>query len=134
MKIELPKITRAMALGDYAPEMVGVEIVVWVNPPRAFLAEFFEASEAAGALQQEIVAAGPERDADFVEKAKVSATRVYGWWAEEWSQGPEGTQWTAGEIEALVEHSRDTDPGLWTFLMNRTWTLIREHREIARKN
>jgi hypothetical protein len=54
--------------------------------------------------------------------------------AELWSAGPEGTHWSAEEIEALIDGMAETDPQLWPWLRKRTILMIREHREAVKKD
>jgi len=39
--MEFKKVTKTLRLGDYHPDLEGVEIELWVNPPRRILRELF---------------------------------------------------------------------------------------------
>lgn len=112
MKINIPKITRALALTDYAPQMVDeagkpVTLHVWVNPMRGVL----------------------ERHAELAEAGDLTALAA--WWAQLWSQGPEDTRWTVEEVQALS--ALDTDPGLMLWCMAQSFQMIRAHRSVNQK-
>lgn len=106
MRIQVPKIVKPLRLADYAPELSAVTVFVWVNPPLEFLAR---------------------RDA-------LDGDGLLEWWAELWSQGSDvGARWTGAEVKGLIEETSDTDPGLWRWLVQRTWEMIAEHRTQQKK-
>ena len=107
MRIQVPKLVKPLPLAEYAAELGDVKVFVWVNPPGEFLDRRNTLDEAG----------------------------LYPWWAELWSQGQEpGTQWTAEDVKALIEgEAADTDPGLWRWLVRRTWEMIADHRAQQKK-
>jgi len=117
MDIALPKIVRVIRLSDYAPEFGEAAIHVWLNPPRSFLRKLEE-------LRSGLAA----------EPSEATMTEWYGWIAEVWSQGPEGTRWTVDEVKLMAERCADTDPGLMNHLVTTTLEMIFEHRRAAQKN
>lgn len=129
MKIAVPKIVKTLAVGEYAQELSEVRLQVWVNPPRSLLARHDALIERVGAAAR----AG-------ADEAGLSATVTELWgemtavFAELWSAGPEGTHWSAEEIEALIDGMAETDPQLWPWLRKRTILMIREHREAVKKD
>ena len=143
-KISIPRILRPLEFGDYAQELDGMVLQVWVNPPRKLVARYHE-------IQQEISRL-KDKMAELVELAKsdgmgtdLSAevdtleqsidamnADLFGWFAEVWSQG--GQQETPETVKAFALENIDTDPALWSFVTSRTVGMIRDHREGARKN
>ena len=111
MNIEIPKIVRPLPLSDYAPEFGDVHLDVWVNPSRKLL-------EAINQVAHQVVTTGltPENAEESIEVI-----------AQIWSCTPE-------EVSALIEHSADTDPKLFQWLLVRTFKMIRDHRLAVKKN
>ena len=104
MKINIPKIVRPLDLKDYAPEMNGAIIQVWVNPTRAFTQRFNDIRA---------------DDADLFSD----------WYAELFSQGGPDSLWTGDELNQVFE----SDPALWSFILTHAWDLITQHRESVQK-
>ena len=126
MKLNIPPIVRPLSLSEYAPEMGDVEISVWVNPPRAVLAEYF-------GIIQAISAALKLQDAERAAAADKAGSELMGWLARIWSAGDEDTRWDNADVQALWENCIDTDPGLWAWLTSETWRMIEAHRADAKK-
>lgn len=139
MKFEIPKITKILSAGEYAPELEAVKICVWVNPPRALLNRH-------DAVMRRLVAAvemettkgttgTKEEGSGFVREVEAISGELCAVFAEFWSAGsdPE-THWTADEVDRLITGMVDTDPQLWPWLRVRTLGMIREHRETAKKD
>ena len=62
MEITIPKTVRFLPLQDYDadnPELAGVGIFVWVDPPRSVLAEFDRLNGEYAAALDALVARGP---------------------------------------------------------------------------
>jgi hypothetical protein len=130
-KFAIPKITRPLALKDYAAEMDGAEIQVWVNPPREKLANLQELLITTSAAKQGLSGPNPKDAAKTLEECGAG---LMTWFAENWSQHPdEETHWTLEEVRALVAHATETDPELWTWLTNRTQEMIAYHRAGSKK-
>lgn len=135
-KIQIPKIVRPLRLADYAPEYGDAVIQVWVNPPRALVEEYREALELAYAAQSSIAGGALEEAGQGEALRQISAAgeRIIAWMAQIWSQGYDAeSHWTAAEVQELVAHSEDRDPGLWPWLSAQTRNLILEHRTRAKK-
>lgn len=135
MKINLPRITRALALTDYAPEMVDAEgkpltVHVWVNPPRAMMREHTELTLNAIELREAL--GKPEQAAEAVATRVAQAgNALAGWYAEAWSQHTDAaTHWTMEEVLALGAE----EPALYRWLTRRTIELIDAQRDAAKKN
>lgn len=145
MNIEIKKIIRPLDLREYAAEME-IEIEVWVNPPRGMLIEYDGLVEAAKNLttehtdategkreeEKEEISVGidPTEIARRLEEIGGAQMELI---ARLWSQGPEETRWTVEELRELVEKSMDTDPGLWRWLVRKTFRMISEHRAGQKK-
>lgn len=107
MNIDIPKITKTIHLQDYAPEFGEAILEVWVNPPRKLLVEVNE-------LSQETF------DQEKYKTAVDVLAQIWGCPAE--------------DVTRLIEHSADTDPLLFPWLLTKTFVLIREHRTQLKKN
>jgi formyltetrahydrofolate synthetase len=111
MELKIPNIVQVIKLKDYAPEFGEVQIFVWVNPTRALMIQ---------------------KDERLMKKT-ASREEIGAWFAEIWSQGAEGTHWTADEVLKMVDTVMEKDPGLWGWLCSETARLIGEHRRIKKK-
>ncbi|RJX20821.1 MAG: hypothetical protein C4570_03430 [Ammonifex sp.] len=144
MKISIPKIVRPLRLAEYAPEYG--EAVVWVhaNPSRGKLRELLEARRALAALTPALsqgpspLAPLPEGEGEGEIEAHLREVdglmkRIVAWLAENWSQGEAAeTHWSVEEVEQVLEHAADSDPGLWPFLVGGTLDVILDYREMAK--
>lgn len=123
MKLDIPSITKPIDLGDYAEEMRGVVIRVWVNCPRSFRDAYWALmAEAETALEK--MSAAP--DGDGVRAVNEVAGRMNAWVSELWNNGM-----TAEEVSTLA--NSDTDPALYPWALNRSWALIGDHRDRSKK-
>ncbi len=109
MKIEIPKVLKAIELKEYAAEFGEAVIWVWVNPTIKLIEELAEL------------------------KVKPEKGRITAWFAEIWSQGEEGTRFTVEEVAKLAEDCMEKDPTLWAWLSMQTSRLINEHRVLKKK-
>ena len=130
MKISIPRVTRPIALSDYAPEYGDQEIQMWVNPPRERRLAFATISDKFGPLQgqlQEAIAAeDSERVGELAAEIEALGLEIYAWYAGMWSQGKD--KWTAEDVKELAETALDADPGLWSFLQDRSLEVMGEYR------
>lgn len=130
MQLNIKKIIRPLDLGDYARELQGQAVYVWVNPTR-------EALNRRAALDEELNR-GIERSQTAEARAEFNLwikgtfePNIKAWFAEIWSQYPEpATHWTVSEIEQLEA----SDPALVLWLNTRTMQLIYEHRRVEKKS
>lgn len=114
-------ITRPLNMAEYAPEYAGAEFQVWVNMPRAVLAELRDMQEAAAIVNGE----------DRIDLNR----RVFAWCSKVFSQSDDqSTHLTPDEVEQLVTHLIDTDPQAWPWLISRVQEIIADYRTAARKN
>ena len=118
MKINIPRVTRPVALSDYAPEFGDQAIQMWVNPPRKVRMEFASMMDRYRETLAEIEKAeeGAPELADMTQAIVDIAGELHGWYAKMWSQGDD--EWTAEDVKAFVEAALDTDPGLWDFVQD----------------
>ena len=152
MKIEIPKVIVQVSLAEYAPELQGSALHVWVNPSMAKLNVY---NNLVTELQeQELTAARkilmPEQEpakkdasafsAIFAEvgrwlkvrkeeKPQGVAAPMLAWYAEIWSQGPQDTHWTVDELRMLEQ----ADPSFLSWMIARTWQARAEHMEQKKK-
>ena len=112
-KIEVPKIIRDLDLGEYAKELSGQSIPVWVNPPRKLLIEFSDITK------------------EVQSESDSGNNKLFGWFATIWSQGD--IEETEESVLEFALECQDTDPGLWPFVTGKTMWMIFEHRKIEQK-
>jgi len=105
MKFEIPPIYEEIKLAEYAQEFGEIVIQVRVNPSRLLLKEFDECIQ------------------ENVYPPSILSALVQLW-----------KDWTADDVEILIQHSLDTDPALVTWLILKTFQLIRDHRLSIKKN
>jgi hypothetical protein len=133
-KFEFKKITRPVDLADYAREYTGATFEVWVNPPRAVMADWYEIRAAYVDLMSEVQST-PSNDELRGARFVTLNARINAWLATLWSQGDDdATHWTAEEVDELVTTLNDTDPQAWVWLLNECLTTITSYRSGERKN
>lgn len=124
MKINIPKVIAKVDYGEYASEMTGQYLHVWLNPPLEVLREHDEIMRGDKSNGEGQAAKSKEEiEKDIQEREN----QMKEWYAKIWSQGPEGTHWTAEELREL----ESKDPTLLTWMINSTWQKRSEH--LARK-
>jgi len=106
MKFAIPKIKKAIDLKLYAEEFGEARVTAWVNPPVALLEKFAQFTKGV--------------TAETVDEALEVIGQLWGWDEE--------------EVKELFEHSQETDPKLFEWLVLRTFTAIHEHRTGVKKN
>jgi len=141
--ITIPKLVKTVDFGEYAPELAGQCLHVWINPPMGFLAKY-----------NDLVTAMQERDLDEAAKnldektggllehirslvrlksrlpsAQHTDQGLLEWYAQLWSQGPQETRWTAAELRQIEAK----DPSLLAWMIERTWQKRAEHIERKKK-
>lgn len=129
MLFPIPKITRAIALTDYAPEFVdgdgkAIVIRVWVNPPAAQIGAHTDAVREIGDLVEKLKAAQGDDVAAIGAKLSDAGRRVNEFYALVWEQ-------TADDVAALANDA--DNPALYTWLCVRTWAEINDHRYGVKK-
>ncbi len=112
MRINIPRVVVPVSLAEYAPELQGQALHVWVNPPMEKLNEF-----------RALVAQVGERVAGADES-------ILRWYAEMWSQGPQDTQWTLAELRDIEAQ----DPAFLSWLIFKFWEARSTHLEHKKKS
>lgn len=119
MKIEIPRVVVPVDMSEYAPELAGQYLHVWVNPPLDKLGEHLML--AAQATLSPTSAPSPDKRGE---------DQLLEWYVEVWSQGPEPTHWTLEEIHDIQQQ----DPAFLVWMIQATTTARREHLERKKKN
>jgi hypothetical protein len=111
MKINIPKVVMPVDLGEYAEELRGQMLHVWVNPPLEVLNEH----------------------AALVTPGTADATETGGllaWYARIWSQGVSAeTHWSVEELHTIEQQ----DPALLGWMISATWEARKAHTERKKK-
>ena len=142
MKINIPRIYRPLDLGEYAPELAGVSLQVWVNPPRELVLEsqVIRADLEAAVEKAQELSADPDTPEEDLKKAFAAFEEIndhtFSWWARVLAQAADEngrSEFTAEEVRDFARGSLDTDPGLWPFIQRTAYGLIAEHRSVQKK-
>lgn len=157
MKINFPKIVRPIDLGEYAAEMQGQVIHVWVNPPSndiVAMAEFYKASldlenlpnnietvkehlasikkptEKQKAEHEKMLAFYGKRLKELEdEKYKDAYDKYLGYLSSLLSQGSnKETHYSVEELRELEKASQKTDPAFWGWFQTRVIDATNDHR------
>ncbi len=156
MKISIPKVIASVQLGEYAPELQGKFLHVWVNMPKEKLQQYDDLvtslqeqslAEAQKTLESNSDSQADDKDqqSDGVRRLinqlklmlhkkrdrKVDAVdvKLLQWYVEMWSQGPEETRWTVEELQQLEEQ----DPAFLSWCITRSWLERNEHIQRKKK-
>lgn len=136
-RFDVLKIVRPIRLSEYAEGYGESVIHVWVNPPAPLLQEHDQLVREAEQIKARFAPtdkpSGEEELKAFVARLGEIGTAHLEWYARIWSQGPEGTHWTAEDIGKLVDSFVETDPYLWKWLSELTIDMIRQHRSGQKK-
>lgn len=111
MKIEIPKVIAAVDLGEYAPELRGKVLNIWVNATNDMMAEYVRLS------------------AEANESENGTSNAVLNWYAEIWSQGKAETHWTLEELRELEQNNG----AFLAWMISATWNKISESRTYKKK-
>jgi hypothetical protein len=123
--INFPVLVARLPFSDYSEGMDG-EVVVWTNIPEAKLREHGQIVSEIVSLREETVT--NDDIADFAKRIKSLAERRTAWLSDVWSKGAPETHISADDIASIIEHSKDTDPRFFEWLVTATMELIQEHR------
>lgn len=122
MKLNISKVIVRVDFGEYASEMAGQYLHVWLNPSLETLRKHDELIKPKPAPEAK------KKNAEELKKElQAREDEMKQWYAEIWSQGPAEAHWTADELRELEEK----DPTLLTWMINSTWEKRNEH--ISRK-
>ncbi len=111
VKIDIPKVVATVDLGEYAQELRGKFLCVWVNLPQDVLTEHF-------LLAGKVKADEPN-----------AYTEMLSWYARIWSQGTPETHWTLEELREL----ESKDASFLSWMISATWAKYAEHKEFKKK-
>ena len=154
MKISIPKVIMPVDLGEYAAELTGKTLQVWVNPSMRKLQEYndlvteLQTNELAAAretlLSEKPSAEEPRREENLFRlfsqlsnwlnmkrnrKTEGTDPKILKWYAEIWSQGPDDTRWSLVELQALEVE----DPAFLSWMISQTWNVRSVHIEKKKK-
>lgn len=119
MDIKIPKVLASVDFGEYAPELKGKKLHVWVNPPLGLLRKH---DEALALIKPGNTA--PTDNTKPLPNLGEARTVFREFYAELWSQhADDETHWSADELAALEE----ADPAFFSWMVAQTWTLRNEH-------
>lgn len=113
MQITIPKIVVPVDMSEYAPELAGHWLHVWVNPPLDKLGEHMMLS-----AQLQVKTAGNSEEP------------LLAWYSEMWSQGPEPTHLPIEEIKAVQQK----DPALLVWMIQSTTEARKAHMDRKKKS
>lgn len=128
---DVPKIYRPINLGEYTEELEGVNLYVWVNPPRKLRLEYMKALIAANNIDNN--RSWLDRLRRKLGLHRRDERRVVEWFGKIWSE--DGVE-QIGKRRA-IKFSLDLaeqDPVMWGFLVDKTLRLMSVHAEDAKKN
>jgi len=109
MKINIPTVIVQVPMEDYAAELAGNALNVWVNPPLSVLNEHLKL---------------------VTDKADPTAGQsILAWYARIWSQGALDSQWTVDELRELEQK----DPALLGWMISATWEARQAHVDRKKK-
>jgi hypothetical protein len=118
MKINFPRITRPLDLGEYAPEMQGQSLQVWVNPLP---------DDVTGMLDNYKLSLSGNGKGETAWSAHVEALSVL------LSQGGDDTHLSPADLQELRDGTIKTDPAFWPWLINGVMDRINAYRSIRKK-
>jgi hypothetical protein len=110
MKIDIPKVIVSIDMGEYAPELKGRCLKVWVNPPL------------------DVLTAHLTMAAKMTQEATTQAELLQ-WYADLWSQGEADSRWTLDELRAIEQD----DPAFLSWMITATWEARRAHMDRKKK-
>jgi len=116
MKINIPKVIVGVDMSEYAPELAGQCLHVWVNPPLDVLGAHLTL---AAQFQQTPVS---------VETGNLHDP-LLAWYVDLWSQGPEPTHWTMEEAQEIQQQ----DPAFLSWMIGATWEARKAHMDRKKK-
>lgn len=151
MKINIPKVIVPVSMAEYAPELAGKALQVWVNPPKQLLQAYddlltsLQASELESARKMLEMPAQEEKRsplwkafdqaAHWVQRKKETkqegvSQALLEWYANLWSQGHDAeTHWTVEELRTLEQE----DPTFLSWMIAQTWQARKAHMELKKK-
>ncbi len=159
MKFKVPKIVRKLDLAGYAPELEGVSVEVWVNPPVGLIWKLFGLGSGAdknnhhGGQPSTGHRSGEDTEKNFGEEEKRDLTPAPSLDPLQGAEAAKGRErrdedavgqeriealaelwgWTVEEVLELVGATVGTDPRLFMWMAERTIGMVNEHRRGTKK-
>lgn len=133
MPLNFPKVIRPLALADYDPQYEGLQLQVWVNPPRGKRERFWSLTLEVGELMERIRdrskdTVSTETD-ELVERANRTGQEMLEWLSEILSQGDEESHCTHETLADLADQS----PGLYQWILRKSYQTINDYRAGKKK-
>lgn len=141
MKINIPKVIVGVDMGEYAPELSGRMLQVWVNLPLDVLSEHLAMAARLNAAPSVLPPTGTTRASPPDTAARIfggeSALTFEGdgqegllkWYAFVWSQGEVESHWTVDELREIEME----DPAFLSWMIGATWEARKAHMDRKKK-
>lgn len=141
MKINIPKVIVGVDMGEYAPELAGRMLQVWVNLPLDVLSEHLAMAARLNQTPSVLPPTGTTRASPPNIPAGVfggeSALTFEGdgqegllkWYAFVWSQGEVESHWTVDELKEIEME----DPAFLSWMIGATWEARKAHMDRKKK-
>ncbi len=115
---EFPRLRRELSFGEFADELAGNAVDVWLNPSREWMARYLTHAARGKASDEALKAAReadpqPEPEYPMAERNQAAA-ELY---AELWDCAPD-------EVNGLAA----ADAGLFAWLVGRSWEWLEQYR------
>lgn len=139
MKINIPKVIVGVDMGEYAPELAGRMLQVFVNPPLDMLSELsailvklippvkaptIKKDGEAEKLDPAVI--NPQPALSFQGDAEEGLLK---WYAFVWSQGEVESHWTVDELKEIEQE----DPAFLSWMIGATWEARKAHMNRKKK-
>jgi hypothetical protein len=113
MELKFPKIAiRTLDVSEYHPDYKAV-LHVWCNPPNGVVVEHYEKA--------------------VEEYRDDKPDKMISWASLMWSKGAEDTHVSEVEVKRMIDEMQETDPLLFTWMINKTLDIVRDHRLAKKK-
>ena len=119
MKINIPKVIVGVDMGEYAPELSGRMLQVWVNLPLDVLSEHL-------AMAARLAPSLAESALTFEGDGQEGLLK---WYAFVWSQGDVESHWTVDELKEIEQE----DPAFLSWMIGATWEARKAHMDRKKK-
>jgi hypothetical protein len=134
MKINIPRVVVPVDMSEYAPELAGQYLHVWVNPPLEMLGNHLtlaaRASLAPARPHPTPPPTPPHVEENNMERGVSGEDELLKWYVEVWNQGPEPTHWTLEEVRELQAQ----DPAFLVWMIQATTEARKAHLDRKKKS
>ena len=121
MKINIPKVIVGVDMGEYALELSGRMLQVWVNLPLDVLSEHLSM---AARLNPALINPHPALSLEGEGEGELLK-----WYAFVWSQGEVESHWTVDELKEIEQE----DPAFLSWMIGATWEARKAHMDRKKK-